>query len=266
MRFILSFVLCVGIIAGSASAEAQDPRLIKDRDMIRDRSGQFLRNVYKDWYQQVFNYWQDHQLMGLAPDDLHLDEVVWYDQEGNPITVQDAIVAILEDQAPVLVEAYGDYVAMEGIEDWDEIAEGFEAEVQIRIERASGALLAYRNAYVALGEHYAASKERYAENMGHHEDRLSRPSRIPRFFSGLGSSETAFRHISGSMAMNDVNSLRDIRRLITIMSGIDGTQAAHELSSIKAAVERSRDSFDAQVNALDAEVVPPAPGPLYNGD
>ena len=250
----------------AGSVQAQEPQLIRDKDMIRDKSGQALRYVFKAMHYRVFNDWESKVRRGLSASDLRLDEVIWLDADGNPVTVHEAIESILDREIPVLVEAYGDFVAREGIEDWDEIAGGFEDEVQLRIERASGALLSYRNAYVALAEHYEASAERYMQNVDAHESLLSRRRRTPFPFYFRGTSEAEFRHVGGSMAMNDVRSMRDIRRLIAITSGIDGTQAAHELSSLKAAAERSRDSFESQVSALDAALTPPSPGPLYDGD
>jgi hypothetical protein len=265
---ILQPLLASAFVAllSAGSAQAQDPQLIQDKDMIRDKSGQTLRYLYKALHYRVFNDWEEKVRRGLSAADLRLDEVIWIDVDGNPVTVHEAIESILDREIPVLVEAYGDFVVREGIEDWDEIAGGFEDEVQLRIERASGALLSYRNAYVALAEHYEASAERYMQNVDAHESLLSQRRRIPFPFLFRGTSEAEFRHVGGSMAMNDVKSLRDIRRLIAITSGIDGTQAAHELSSLKAAAERSRDSFEAQVSTLDAALTPPSPGPLYDGD
>jgi hypothetical protein len=249
-RWLQTGALLVLAALAAPALQAQTPYLIKDRDRDKNQGYQSLRHMYMEWFQE----WVEDQIRAnvanIPAQYLRMDDVIWTDLDGNPVTVNEAITLILGQDDPLVAGISGDLVvdgAMLG--DWRDVPVLLEEEAQGRLERANATLIAYKNSFQALGQHYLASRERYDSNMSLHVQAIN---------DGLAH-EGRLEHLSSTMAVFDAESVRDLRRLIAIISYIDGADAARELANEGVRLDRRMDEAEGMADRVTATPVPLPP-------
>lgn len=249
--------LPLAVVGASEVASAQNYRLLQDTERDRNQQYQYLRHEIKEWFLDQVRYMMENESLYLPFDVLQLEEVIWTDELGNPVTVNEALALILGDTMPVIDGAYGDLALGDGMEGaWDEVAGTFEEALGLQIERTNGSLTYYRNAFQALGEQYLIARDRYQYGI---------ESVASEIRSG-SLSQTQYKHGASALGVHDAQSIRDIRRLVAMISSIDAASAARVLTEEEARLRSDAADATSAVTSTMMQVIPPAPGPLFGGE
>ena len=240
----------LALVAVPTTSAQSGPYLIKDKDRDKNQGYQAIRHYYLEWFQEWVEEQISEHTRGLSASDLRMDEILWTDLDGNQVTVNEAVVMILGQDAPVIPGVTGDLV-LDGsiVGDWRGIPTLLEEDAQGRLERANGTLLVYKNAFQAMGQHYLAARQRYDQNMSLHVQALNHGSLR----------EGQLEHMDSAIAVYDAESARDLRRLIAIISSVDGADAARRLSEEAISLEGRVGEAAAMADRVTATPVPLPP-------